>query len=125
MIEPLKSLSPCNRAAGVKLIVTPFEEVPEDTSGYTIALDDKRCEDIDVNIYWDKRESTYEGLYLLKVSGAELDVCFLVLRSADEVPTDRFSQIGMGNWHRWGNRLSDENQPRPFAESTPQMITLV
>lgn len=51
MIEPLKSLSPCNRAVEIKLIITPFEEVSDDTSDYTIALNDKRCEKIDVNNY--------------------------------------------------------------------------
>ena len=106
---------------GVKLIITPFEEVPEDRSGYTIAFDDERCEEIDVHIYWDKRQSTCEGIYLLKVSGTEWDVRFLVLSNADELPADRFSRIGMGNWHR----SSYENPPRPFAESTPQQITLV
>ena len=101
MIEPLKSLSPRNRGAGVKLIISPFEEVLEDRSGYTIAFDNERCEEIDVHIYRDKRESTYEGLYLLKVSGNEWDVRFLVLSNADEFPTDRFSRIRIGNWHRF------------------------
>ena len=54
MIEPLKSLSPSNRWAGIKLIISPFEEVPEDRSGYTIAFDNERCEEIDVHIYRDK-----------------------------------------------------------------------
>ena len=101
MIEPLKSLSPRNRGAGVKLIISPFEEVLEDRSGYTIAFDNERCEEIDVHIYRDKRESTYEGLYLLKVSGNEWDVRFLVLSNADEFPTDRFSRTRIGNWHRF------------------------
>lgn len=96
MIEPLKSLSPCNRRAGVKLIISPFEELLEDRSGYTIAFDDERCKEIDVHIYRDKRESTYEGLYLLKVSGNEWDVRFLVFSNANGLPTDRFSRIGMG-----------------------------
>ena len=88
---------------------------------YTIAFNDERCGEIDVHIYWDKWESTYEGLYLLKVSGTEWDVRFFVLSNGDELLTDRFLRIGMGNLHR----SSYENPPRPFAEPNPQLITLV
>ena len=61
------------------------------------------------------------GLLSAKGVGTEWDVRFFVLSNADELPTDHFSRIGIGNLHR----SSYENPPRPFAESNPQLIALV
>lgn len=75
----------------------------------------------DVTIYWDTREYTCEGLYLLKGSETKYCVRFLVLIKVDKVRTDRFWRIGMGTWED----SSYEKSTRPFARSTPQTITLV
>ena len=137
MIEPLKNLTPWEPGAVVSIIVTPFEEVPVNEIGYTIALGDQPSVEFEVDIYWDKRLSTFDGVYLLKVSSVEWAVTstssvesavrFIVLCKADGEPKDRFSRIGMGNWRRRagiGPGIDSLGQ-YPFAESIAQTITLV
>lgn len=120
MIEPVQSLSPRD-LSGVKMVITPFEEVSDHgATCYTLTLDNKSFDY--VTIYWDTRERTNDGLYLLKGSETKYGVRFLVLINVDKVSTDRFRRIGMGTWE---HSSSSKPPSRPFPESLPRMITLV
>ena len=88
---------------------------------YTVAFDDKCFEKIDVTLHWDTRDYTYEAFYLLKMSETKTSVRFLVLVKVDEVPTVRLWRTGMRIWQH----SLYKSGLRPFAESGPQMITLV
>ena len=120
-VEQVKRLTAYNPNNGVQLIIKPFEPEPDERTGYKITFDGERNEEHRVTVYWDNDESYNKGIHLLKVSENEHKLCFLVLRSSDEVHHDRFSRVGMGFWKQDHRNIS----PRPFARSTVKRIYLM
>lgn len=66
--EPVKSMKPHYDQGRIKIIVTPFEEVPDYIESYIVTLDKSPSENFEVDIYWDTRERIYKGPQSLKVA---------------------------------------------------------